>query len=58
MTPGEIETAAREQYNAVNDTFWSSAEIMNLIFQATSEMANKTWCIKSTETQSSVAPKR
>jgi len=39
MTPIEIETSARNQYNAVGDPNWSSTEIYNLIYAACLEMA-------------------
>lgn len=38
MTPGELETAARNQYNAVGDTNWSSTEIYNLVYAACLEL--------------------
>lgn len=38
MTPDEIETAARNQYNASGDTNWSSSEIYNLIWAACIEL--------------------
>jgi hypothetical protein len=34
MTPTEIETAARNKYNAVGDTFFSRAEILGLMDEA------------------------
>ena len=38
MTPQEIETAARNQYNAASDSNWSSSEIYTLIYAACLEM--------------------
>lgn len=38
MTPLQIEQAAREKYNAVGDTNWSSSEIMTLITAAQEEL--------------------
>lgn len=38
MTPADIEQAARETYNAINDTNWSSTEICTLIHRACSEL--------------------
>ena len=55
MTPAEIELAARQKYNAVNDTFWSSSEIMGYIYDACLEMATETHCIENTFTTSTVA---
>lgn len=34
MTQGEIVTAGRRKYNAVGSTFWSDAEIYDLIYEA------------------------
>lgn len=39
MTPSEIETAARRQYNAVGDSAFAQAEIFDLIYQAQLELA-------------------
>jgi hypothetical protein len=39
MTPQEINTAARQRYNAVGDTFWSDDEVYALIYQASLELA-------------------
>lgn len=38
MTPQEIETAARNKYNSVGASFWSSSEIFNLIYAACCEL--------------------
>lgn len=38
MTPQQIETAARNQYNAVGDSNWSSSEIFTLIYAACLEL--------------------
>lgn len=38
MTLTEIETAARNRYNAVGDTNWSSTEIASIVYEATLEM--------------------
>lgn len=55
MTPLEINTAARQRYNAVGDTFWSDAEIYNMIYQACCEMATEGFVIEQTYTTTSVA---
>ena len=55
MTPTEIETAARNQYNAIGDNFWSQTEILNLIWQACIELAGLTKCIERVYTTSTVA---
>lgn len=41
MTPTEIETYARAKYNATGDTFFTSAEVQYLIYQAQLELANE-----------------
>jgi hypothetical protein len=38
MTLSEIEASARNRYNAIGDTNWSSAEIANLVYEASLEM--------------------
>lgn len=48
MTPSQLETMARQQYNAVGDTLWSTAEIMDLIYAACMELALESWCIEQT----------
>lgn len=54
MTPVEVETAARQQYNAVGDTNWSQAEMMTLIFAGCLEMARKSFIIEDTFTTPTV----
>lgn len=55
MTPTEIETSARLQYNAVGDSFWSTAEILNLMWQACIELAAVTKNVERVYTTSTVA---
>lgn len=55
MTPSEIELAARQQYNAVGDTFWSQAELFNLIYKASMELATKTLCLPNRYSTTSTA---
>lgn len=55
MTPLEINTAARQRYNAVGDDFWSDAEIYNLIWQACLELANEGLLIERVFTTATVA---
>jgi len=55
MTSTEVETAAREQYNAVGDTNWSQTEIMRLIYAACLDMARKSLCIEDVFSASTVA---
>lgn len=58
MTPQEIETAARRAYNAVGDSFWASAEIMDLIYFACMELVDAGLIIERTYTTSTVADQR
>src|SRR3990167_4552067 len=55
MTPQEVNTAARRRYNAVNDDFWSDAEIYDIIYQGSTELATEGLLIESTFTNSTVA---
>ena len=55
MTPTELEQAARERYNAVGETFWSSSEMRTLIYAACQELALETKCIERVYTTTTVA---
>lgn|SRR3990167_2421180 len=55
MTPLELNTAARQRYNAVGDDFWSDAEIYLSIYQAACEMATEGLILEQTYTTTSVA---
>jgi hypothetical protein len=55
MTSTEVETAAREQYNAVGDTNWSQTEVMRLIYAACLDMARKSLVIEDVFTAATVA---
>lgn|SRR3990167_2822641 len=55
MTLSELETAAREQYNAVGDTNWSSSEIRTLVYGACLDMARKALVIEDVFSSSTVA---
>lgn len=55
LTPLQINTAARQRYNAVGDTFWSDDEIYLQIFQACCELATEGFVLESSYTASSVA---
>jgi hypothetical protein len=46
MTVSELETAARQRYNAVGETFWSASEIQNLMYSACLELSTETQCIE------------
>jgi hypothetical protein len=41
MTPAQMETAARQRYNAVGDTNWSTSELMTLIYGACLELVRE-----------------
>ncbi len=55
MTTLALEQAARERYNAVGETFWSSSEVMTLIYAACLEISTETKCIEQTYTTSTTA---
>lgn len=55
MTPLQINIAARQRYNAVNDDFWSDAEMYNSLYEACCEMATEGFVIEQTYTTTSVA---
>jgi len=58
MTPTELEAAARRKYNSVSDTFFSQAEILEYLNQASSELAEESKCIERTYTTTSTASTR
>ncbi len=58
MTPLQINTAARQRYNAVGDPFWSDEEIYNQIYQACLQFANEAFLVERTFTTTSVAGQR
>lgn len=55
MTPSQIETFVRQRHNAVSDTFWSSDEILNLIYAACLEMSREALVIEQLYSTSTVA---
>lgn len=55
MAPDDIILQARQAYNAVGDSFFSAAELYNLIWQAEQILAIETKCIEDTLTTSTVA---
>ena len=55
MTPTEIETAARNKYNAIGDSFFSQEEVLDLMLQACNELARDCFMIQATYTTSTVA---
>jgi hypothetical protein len=58
MTPGEILTAVRSQYNAVGDSFFGDTELYNLIWRAEQQLAMETLCIKDIATTTTVSGTR
>jgi hypothetical protein len=50
MTPAQIATAAREEYNSIGDTFFSDASIYNLITKGCNEFAQRAFLIESVDT--------
>lgn len=55
MTPTQLETAARNKYNAIGDSFFGQAEIFDLLFDACNQLARECLVIKSILTTSTVA---
>lgn len=55
MTPSELNTAARQRYNAVDDDFWSDQELYTTIYQGCCEMATEGLVIEQTYQTVSVA---
>ncbi len=55
MTPTELETYIRQRHNVVGDTFWSSAEILGLVWSACLEMAREAYVIERLYTTTTVA---
>lgn len=53
MTPSQVETAARNRYNAASDSFYSQSEIFDLIYQAEMELATRTHCIEGVDSSTS-----
>jgi hypothetical protein len=54
MTPSELETAARNRYNAIGDPHFSSAMLMDVIYQGCMQMATEAMVIENTYTTVSV----
>lgn len=55
MTPAQIETAARRKYNSASSSFYSAAEIYDLIYQAELEIARETRMLEGYTTTTSTA---
>lgn len=55
MTPTQIETAARNRYNAASDSFFSSSEILDYMWQACVELSRDTNLIENVYLTTTVA---
>jgi hypothetical protein len=53
VTPSQVETAARNRYNAASDNFYSQSEVFELIYQAESVLALETDCIEGVDSSTS-----
>jgi hypothetical protein len=49
VTPSQVETAARNRYNASSDSFYSQSEIFDLIYQGEMILATETNCIEASD---------
>lgn len=58
MTPSDLETAARNRYNAIGDPHFSSAMIMDIIYQACMQMATEAMVVEQTYTTTSTSGTR
>lgn len=55
MTPSQLITKARNKYNATGDTFYSDAELLDLIYEAQIELAREALVIERSYTTTTVA---
>lgn len=55
MTPSELNTYVRQQYNAVNDTFFADSEIFSYAYEAEMQLAKFAYVLKNTYTDTSVS---
>lgn len=58
MTPAELELAARTRYNAIDDPHFTSAMIMDIIYQGSMTLALECNCIEKTYETTSTAGTR
>lgn len=49
-TPTEIATASRQRYNSVNDTFYSDAEIIDIVYEGELDLAQYALVIEDVDT--------
>lgn len=55
MTPGDVLTFARQQYNATSDSFFTDLELYTLVWAAQMDLAREAWVIERLYTTSTVA---
>lgn len=55
MTPSQLEESARRRYNAIGDTYFTQAEILDYIYHAECELCRDGFVIQNTYTASTVA---
>jgi len=55
MTPTEVNTAARDLYNATGDTYFADTQLYNWQWQASHILAKKAWLIERTYQTTTVA---
>lgn len=55
LTPTTLEEFARQRYNAVGDTAFTSSEMNRYIWDAQMQLARETWCIRDVLTTTTVA---
>lgn len=55
MTPQNIIDAARQRYNAVSDTFWTDAELLQHLYEACLELSRESLCIEYAYSTTSTA---
>lgn len=55
LSPSQLEEIARRRYNAVNDTFWTQAEMLDMMYHAQMEMAVECQVIQNRYDTSTVA---
>jgi len=58
LTVTNILTRARQRYNAVDDDFYSDAELMDMLFDAQSVLAKEGWVIEKTFTTPAISGTR
>ena len=54
MTPTQVETSARNRYNAISDSFFSSSEILDYMWQACIDLTRETNLIENLYSTSTI----